>query len=154
MLEISNAKDLIRFIIPLFKESVQESNEFDFIYSDVDSVNYFMGGGCVELAKVVKHYFPDSRFALRKDHAHMCTYSECKLYDAMDYYEDWQIERYNIQFEEKDLTNFDLLEDKEIDELPVQYGSINYINGLEISDFIIKELDSIESIKIKKKSLK
>lgn len=154
MYEITDVKQLIRFIIPLFKECVQGANEFDFIFSDDDSARFFMCGGCVELAKVVKHYFPDSKYAMRKDHAHMCTYYDGKLYDAMDYYEDWQLEKYNIKNDNKELTDFDLLEDGDIDRLPVEYGSINYINGEEISNFIIHELDKIESIVIKKKGLK
>lgn len=154
MLEIKNPDQLIKFIIPLFKESVYGYNDFDFMFSDDDSVMFFLSGGCLELVKVIKHYFPDTKYAIRNDYLHFCAFYDGKLYDAMDYYEDWQLEKKNYKTKEKDLSDFTIMKDEEIDKLPVEYGVINYIDGLEVSDFIINEIDQIESVKVSKKGLK
>lgn len=121
--------------------------------SDYDSVSFFMNGGCLELAKLVKYYFPETKYAMRKDFNHFCSFYDGKLYDAMDYFEEWQIKKYNIDVGNKDISNFKLLEEKEIEELPVEYGVINYINNLEVYKYIISEIEKINSVKVLKKDL-
>lgn len=143
---IDSVDRLIKFVIPLFVD------EFDIVDSSYGAVSFFLYGGCLELAKVVKHYYPDTKYAISKDYNHICSLDNDKLYDALDFYEDWQLKKYNI-INDKRVSDFIVLKDDEIEKMPVNYGVINYVNGVELSKAIINMIDGIESIKIKKKIL-
>ena len=150
---INTVDELIKFIIPLF------SDEFNIAYDSNSSVYYFLNGGCYELARVIKHYFPKTQYVVRDDYDHIAILFNNRIYDAFDFYEDWQLKKYNIGKElyEKDLSKFTIVTEDEIDNFPVEFNRNDIINGKRVSDALIEEIDKIDSIKIlpngKKKKL-
>lgn len=57
-------------------------NEFDIFYGrEVDSKYYFLHGGCYELYKVVKHYFPESKCMISKDLKHCAILYDNEIFD-------------------------------------------------------------------------
>lgn len=59
MLNLDNISKFITFTIDLFND------EFGSYIDYVDSFYYFSHGGCYELAKIIKHYFPDAQFVMK-----------------------------------------------------------------------------------------
>lgn len=149
---IDNTKKLIRFIIPLFYE------ETGIAFNSDESVDYFVSGGCYELAKIVKHYFPDTEYVVRNDHDHVAILESGVIYDAYDFYEDWQLKARNIKekYYKKDLKDFYIATEEEIDNFPVEFNREDKINGLTVSEKMIEVIDEIPSVKVKriKKGLK
>lgn len=71
-----NIEYFIEFIIDLV-------NEFDFFYTQqINSRYYFLNGGCYELYKVVKHYFPDVICVITKTLDHCGIFYNNNVYDA------------------------------------------------------------------------
>lgn len=57
-------------------------NEFDIFYDrEVDSKYYFLHGGCYELYKIVKHYFPNSQCMISKDLKHCAILYDNNIFD-------------------------------------------------------------------------
>lgn len=57
-------------------------NEFDiFDEREVDAKYYFLHGGCYELYKVVKHYFPQSQCMISKDLKHCAILYNNEIFD-------------------------------------------------------------------------
>lgn len=85
-------KDSIEKFIEFVKDLV---NEFDFLYEQqVDSEYYFLHGGCYELYKVVKYYFPNVQCVIKKDLKHCAILYNDKIYDITGKIND--IENYRI----------------------------------------------------------
>lgn len=78
MLNLDNISKFITFTIDLF------NNEFSSYIDYVDSFYYFSHGGCYELAKIIKHYFPDAQFVMKNDCNHCGVLYEGKIYDVFD----------------------------------------------------------------------
>lgn len=151
-LEISNVKDLIKFVIPLFKE---ECGKIEII-NDIDSMNYFLHGGCKELASVINHFFPTSDFALKKDNSHIAVSYNDSIYDAYDGLDDEQLARYGIpeDYYIKDSKDFDIYSKDDIDNnLTVDFGINLVIQGKKVDEFLIDLLNNIPSIIIFDKNL-
>lgn len=152
MYEIKDVKEFINFVIPLFGE------ESGIVEGADAAVDFFMYGGCYDLAKSIKHYFPEAEYAVRNDNEHVAILYNDKLYDAMDYYEDWQLEKYNIPDEivKKDIKDFKIYTEEEIENFPVEFGRIKRIKGVGVTDTIINLVDEIDSVKVnpKKTSIK
>ena len=149
---IDNSKNLIRFIIPLFYE------ETGIAFNSDEAVDYFVSGGCYELAKIVKHYFPDTEYVVRNDHGHVAILESGTIYDAYDFYEDWQLKEKNIKekYYKKDLNNFYISSEEELESFPVEFTKQDKIDGLTVSEKMIELIDEIPSVKVKriKKGLK
>lgn len=65
----------IEFIVELV-------SEFDIFYErDIDSKYYFLHGGCYELYKVVKHYFPLCQCMISKDLKHCAILYNNEIFD-------------------------------------------------------------------------
>ena len=113
-------------------------------------VNFFERGGCYDLAKVIKHYFPSCEYAVRNDNEHVATLYKGKLYDASDYFDGIE--------NEKDLSDYKIYSEEEIDNFPIPFGRVPSIKGLKVPDFIIKTIDDIPSVRVnpdyKKNSIK
>ena len=150
--EISNVKDLIRFVIPLFKE---ECDKFE-IMSDFDSMNYFLYGGCKELANVINYFFPTSDFALKKDNSHIAISYNDVIYDAYDGMDEDELIRYGIpeDYYNKDSKDFEIFSKNDIDNnLTTDFGRNLIIQGKKVDEFIIYLLNNIPSIIIFDKNL-
>ena len=66
----------IRFILDLV------SDEFYQYLSPVPIKYYFLNGGCLELAKVLKHYYPAGKIIINEKRNHILFLYQDKLYDA------------------------------------------------------------------------
>ena len=99
MLNLDNISKFIAFTIDLFND------EFSSYIDYVDSFYYFSHGGCYELAKIIKHYFPDAQFVMKNDGKHCGVLYEGKIYDVFDGLSKEQLEMFNqdaIEFEIND----------------------------------------------------
>lgn len=134
---INTVDELIKFIIPLFVD------EFNIVYNKEDAIFYFLHGGCFELAKVIKHYFPSSNYALSKDFQHIAILYNEKIYDASLCLEKDEKSYYNTE-----LSNFNVVTEEDINNSTVNYGRDIFINGKTIDEAIIEEINNIESIKV------
>ena len=146
-LNIRSVNELIKFVIPLF------ADEFNIVEGSNEAVSYFLYGGCYELAKVINHYFPDSKYVVRKDYSHVAILENETIYDAYDFYEDWQLKKYNIpeKFYKKKIDDFYVTSKEEIDNFPVEFTRNDLIGENSVSDALIKEIDKIKRINVLKK---
>ena len=94
MLKLDNISKFITFTIDLFND------EFSSYIDYVDSVYYFSNGGCYELAKIIKHYFPDAKFVMQNDYRHCGVLYEGKIYDVFDGLTKEQLEEKGIKEDE------------------------------------------------------
>lgn len=69
-------EELINFIIDLVND------EFSRFLSPVHARYYFLNGGCLELAKVLKHYYPAGKIIINEKRNHILFLYQDKLYDA------------------------------------------------------------------------
>lgn len=147
MYEINDVKELIKFIIELLDEECETESWYD---SYGNMVNFFERGGCYDLAKAIKHYFPSCEYAVRNDNEHVAVLYNEKLYDASDYFDGME--------SEKDLSDYKIFTEEEIDNFPIPFGRVSNIKGLKVTDFIIKSIDDIPSVVVnpenKKNSVK
>ncbi len=151
MHKIDSINEFIVFIVDLVNDEFPETIDY------MDSLYYFSNGGCHELAKLIKHYFKESQYLLKKDGTHCAILYEGKIYDVFDGLTKSQLEENNIPKElyEKRLEDFDILSDDEF---------MEYINGdkfgcgkdiiindtNDVSEGIVRELDKITSITVGK----
>ena len=112
MLKLDNISKFITFTIDLFND------EFSSYIDYVDSVYYFSNGGCYELAKIIKHYFPDAKFVMKNDYRHCGILYEGKIYDVFDGLTKEQLEEKGIKEDEyiKDINDFKVLTKEEMEE--------------------------------------
>lgn len=100
-------------------------SEFDIFYEQaVDSKYYFNHGGCYELYKVAKHYFPTVECAMKKDYTHCAILYNNEIFDISGKIEN--IEEYRLATKD----DIDYMEDR--------FGL--HIKEIE-SENIITELD-------------
>ena len=69
-------EELINFIIDLVND------EFSRFLYPVHARYYFLNGGCLELAKVLKHYYPACKIIINEKRNHILFLYQDKLYDA------------------------------------------------------------------------
>lgn len=77
-----NVDKFIEFVIDLVNE------DLIFMEREVDSVYYFMHGGCYELYEIVKNYFPQVKCMIENSFEHCAIGHEGKIYDATGIRED------------------------------------------------------------------
>lgn len=144
-LKIDNIEKFISFILPIFAE---ESNMYE-INDKIDSVYYFMHGGCYELAQIINHFFPNSNYLLRNDHEHVAILYNDKVYDALDGLDEDEIGKMMILPKDldKSINNFEITSKEEIDN-HYNFGINLHIEGKPVVDWFINEINNIESIEV------
>lgn len=118
----------IKFILDLV------SDEFYQYVSPVPIKYYFLNGGCLELAKVLKHYYPEGQYVINEQKNHIAFLYQEQVYDANGVAEkvNWEI-----------VNNVSDLED--------YYGNKDiYFEHLLPHQAILKELNEIDKNIMKK----
>lgn len=144
-LKINSIDKFINFILPIFAE---ECNMYE-IENKIDSVYYFVHGGCYELAQIIKHFFPNSEFLLRNDHDHVAILYKDRVYDAYDGLDQEEIDKIMIPPKDldKSIENFEIITKDEIDS-HYNFGINLHIEGKPVVDWFINEINNIESIEV------
>ena len=146
MLNLDNISKFITFTIDLFND------EFGSYIDYVDSVYYFSNGGCYELAKIIKHYFPDAKFVMKNDYRHCGVLYEGKIYDVFDGLTKEQLEEKGIKEDEyiKDLKDFKVLTKEEMEEnmkiIPFGTGKDIIIEGKPVDEKLIDEISKCSGV--------
>lgn len=146
MLNLDNISKFITFTIDLF------NNEFSSYIDYVDSFYYFSHGGCYELAKIIKHYFPNAQFVMKNDYNHCGVLYEGKIYDVFDGLTKEQLEEKGIKEDEyiKDLKDFKVLTKEEIEEnmkiIPFGTGKDIIIEGKPVDEKLIDEISKCSGV--------
>ena len=146
MLNLDNISKFITFTIDLF------NNEFSSYIDYVDSFYYFSHHGCYELAKIIKHYFPDAQFVMKNDCNHCGVLYEGKIYDVFDGLTKEQLEEKGIKEDEyiKDLKDFKVLTKEEIEEnmkiIPFGTGKDIIIEGKPVDEKLIDEISKCSGV--------
>ena len=118
----------IKFILDLV------SDEFYQYVSPVPIKYYFLNGGCLELAIVLKHYYPEGQYVINEQKNHIAFLYQEQVYDANGVAEkaNWEI-----------VNNVSDLED--------YYGNKDiYFEHLLPHQAILKELNEIDKNIMKK----
>ena len=118
----------IKFILDLVND------EFYQYVSPVPIKYYFLNGGCLELAKVLKHYYPEGQYVINEQKNHIAFLYQEQVYDANGVAEkaNWEI-----------VNNVSDLED--------YYGNKDiYFEHLLPHQAILKELNEIDKNIMKK----
>ncbi len=120
-------EEFIQFILELVDDEF-----FQFIAS-VPSKYYFLNGGCLELAKVLKYYYPEGKIVINEERNHIAFCYQNTVYDANGISKEktWQ-EIEDILYIE------DLIGNKEI-----------YFEKKKPSEAIIQEIKKIDMSHIK-----
>ena len=117
----------IEFIIDLANEDEV------FIGTTFNAKMYFMSGGCYELYKIVKYYYPNAECLISKENNHCAILYKDKIYDATGI--------------RTDVDNFKITNSDDIEYMDNYFGL--HINTLEAPN-LIKKIDNC-NIKIKLK---
>lgn len=112
----------IEFVIDLVQED-------DYFMNFGSAKQYFLNGGCYELFKVVKNYFPDAICMIKKDGGHCAILYEDKLYDATG--------------ELDDIENFDKATEEDFPYMEDLFGIGEYRISLK-SESIIAEVEKCD----------
>lgn len=146
MLNLDNISKFIEFTIDLFND------EFSSYIDYVDSFYYFSHGGCYELAKIIKHYFPDAQFVMKNDGKHCGVLYEGKIYDIFDGLSKEQLEEKGIHEDEyiKDINDFKVLTKEEMEEsmkiIPFGTGKDIIIEGKPVDEKLIDEISKCSGV--------
>ena len=108
----------IEFVIDLANE------DEIFIGTKFNAKMYFINGGCYELYKIVKHYYPNTKCVITKTNDHCAILYENKIYDAKGV--------------RTDVENFKIANINDIEYMDNYFGL--HINTLEAPN-LIKELN-------------
>ena len=121
-------ENFIQFILDLV------SDEFYQYLSPVPVKYYFLNGGCLELAKVLKHYYPEGDYVINDQKNHIAFLYQKQVYDANGIAEEskWEIVHLLSELE-------DYYGNKEI-----------YFEHLLPHQAILKEIDEIDANIVKK----
>ncbi len=120
----------IKFILDLVND------EFYQYLSPVSAKYYFLNGGCLELAKVLKSYYPEGQYVINSQKNHIAFLYQNQIYDANGIAEkaNWEI-----------INNINEFED--------YYGNKDiYFKHLPPNQAILQELKEIDMNIIKKLS--
>lgn len=146
MLNLDNISKFITFTIDLFND------EFGSYIDYVDSFYYFSHGGCYELAKIIKHYFPDAQFVMKNDGKHCGVLYEGKIYDVFDGLSKEQLEEKSISEDEyiKDIKDFKVLTQEEMEEnmkiIPFGTGKDIIIEVKTVDEKLIDEISKCSGV--------
>ena len=146
MLNLDNISKFITFTIDLFND------EFGSYIDYVDSFYYFSHGGCYELAKIIKHYFPDAQFVMKNDGKYCGVLYEGKIYDVFDGLSKEQLEEKSISEDEyiKDIKDFKVLTQEEMEEnmkiIPFGTGKDIIIEGKTVDEKLIDEISKCSGV--------
>lgn len=125
IMQVYKIDKFIEFVIDLV-------NEDQFFYeSQVNSKYYFLHGGCYELYKIVKYFFPQVKCLMETNLNHCAIEYEGNIYDASGIREDKK--------------NFTLATEEDIEYLNRSFGL--HLNDLESP----KIIDDIKECRIKGK---
>lgn len=108
----------IEFVIDLVNEDPI------FMEREIDSTYYFMHGGCYELYKIVKNYFPQVQCMIENSFEHCAIGYEGKIFDATGI--------------RQDVSNFQVATEEDIEYMDNRFG-LN-LKNLEVSK-IIQEIN-------------
>lgn len=144
---LNDIDEFIKFIIDLFND------EFSFCIEGLDAFYYFVGGGCYELAQIIKRYFPNSSYVVNKEYNHCAILYNGVIYDA---YSAISYDEYIKRFGEnarpeiyyKQIEDFNEYSKTEIDSFEVPFGKNIKCEGTPIMLALINELDKIDSVRI------
>ena len=106
----------------------------------------------VELAKIIKHYFPDAKFVMKNDYRHCGILYEGKIYDVFDGLTKEQLEEKGIKEDEyiKDINDFKVLTKEEMEESmkisPFGAGKDIIIEGKPVDEKMIDEISKCSSV--------
>ena len=118
----------IQFILDLV------SDEFYQYLSPVPVKYYFLNGGCLELAKVLKHYYPEGDYVINDRKDHIAFLYQEQVYDANGIAEE---------------SNWEII--NHLEELEDYYGNKEiYFEHLLPHQAILKEFDEIDASIVKK----
>jgi hypothetical protein len=144
-MKINKIDEFIKFVTSVFND------EFDYCIDYVDSRYYFLNGGCFELAYIIKHYFPENtEYVMRKDNNHCAILCDEIIYDAYDGYEEDELSKFGINKNEiiKNKDDYRIISEEEILKLP--FGRNIYIEGNNVPNALIMELNNIDTVVINK----
>ena len=149
-MEIDKIDTLIAFVIDLFND------EFSQYIDNVDSLWYFSHGGCYELAKIIKHYFPESQYVMRKDFNHCAILHEGRIYDAFDGISPSKLTKTELKEEcKKEMKDFIIYTPEQMEicmeEHPFGVGKKLEIEGKNVNVAILDEIANIDSVVFVKK---
>lgn len=117
-----NIETLINFIKDLVKD------EFDYALDYVEPEYYFQHGGCLEFAKILKHYINDSSIVISKDKNHFAVKYEDEVYD--------------VTGKLSNPTEFTEVNQEYIQQYQEQYGRNIKIEDKTVDNAIIDELNN------------
>ncbi len=128
----------IEFIVGLAKEEL-----FNNSISYEETVNYFINGGCLQLADIVHEFVPDMKYMEHKKIDHIGIYYKGNVYDST-----------GVQ----DINDFSFVTENRLKEIRERYGipEYNYINGMSVVEYmknIIMDCSGYEDLIPKEKSL-
>ena len=128
----------ISFIVDLTKEEL-----FNNSFSYEETVQYFLSGGCLQLADIVHEFVPEIRYMEHKDYDHIGIFYKDHVYDATG---------------EVDINDFNFVTDNRMAEIRDRYGipEYNYINGMPVVQYMknnIMDCSGYEDLIPKEKSL-
>ena len=149
-MNIDKIDTLIAFVIDLFND------EFSQYIDNIDSLWYFSHGGCYELAKIVKHYFPESQYVMRKDFDHCAVLLEGKIYDVFDGISPSRLTQKEMGKEyKKEMKDFIIYTPEEMEnsmkERPFGCEKNILIEGKNVENAILDEIANIDSVTFIKK---
>lgn len=149
-MNIDKIDTLIAFVIDLFND------EFSQYIDNIDSLWYFSHGGCYELAKIVKHYFPESQYVMRKDFDHCAVLLEGRIYDVFDGISPSRLKQKEMAKEyKKEMKDFIIYTPEEMEnsmkKRPFGCGKNILIEGKNVEKAILDEINNIDSVTFIKK---
>ena len=128
-------QEFIEFIVDLANDELYEK-------LDGDARNYFLNGGCYELAKIVKKYVDRCQIVINKSNDHCAILYQGKIYDANG--------------ENPNKLEFFIANKEDLEYMEGSFGipEVQYVNGIRISDFLInaiKECNIVNKLQLKDK---
>lgn len=111
----------IDFVIDLANEELST-------YFDGNARTYFLQGGCLEFAKIIKRFIKRCEIVINKELNHCGILYQGKMYDAKGII--------------REINNFNIANREELEYMEQYFGipEKQYINGIKISDYLINEL--------------
>lgn len=151
--KIDDINKFIRFLMDLYND------EFDYTIDYLPACYYFNCGGCYELAQIVNHYFPHTKFAVNKTFEHVAIFDgdvidgklvNGNLYDSYTPYTEEELNKLNIVKTKLNLDDFTVYSKEEIDNFETSFGRNIKIEGKNVVNGLLDELNNISTIKIGK----
>lgn len=145
MLKIDNIQDLIKLVL-----GVTDDDLYTYI-GGIKAYQFFVSGGCYELAKIVKYYFKDAEYVLRNDGEHVAILYNNEIYDAYDGLDADEILSENIPEKVfiKNLEDFNIVSEEELNKMNFgNWSGQPLINGRLASETLLEELKYVGGVEI------